>query len=112
MTTSAVARRQPPPSGEGRRHSWRSSASAVHHVDVVPDGLVATRGLRAPGFALPGRRRIGTWRGRNGKQLISVRRGQPAVRVRLRDSRYDALIIGSNDAEAVAARLTAAVAGR
>jgi hypothetical protein len=86
----------------------RVPLSAIDHIDVVPNGLTATRGLRAPGLAIPGRRKIGTWRGREGRQLISVRRGQPAVRVYLRGSGYDVLVIGSPDAEAVASRLVAA----
>ena len=32
--------------------------SAVRDVEVVPSGLAATRGLRAPGYAWPGRRKL------------------------------------------------------
>ena len=81
--------------------------SAVRAVEVVPDGLAAVRGLRAPGLGLPGRR-IGTWRGRGEKTLVSVRRGQPAVRVRLAGQRFDALLLGVDDPAAVADTLTAA----
>ena len=81
--------------------------SAVRAVEVVPDGLTGVRGLRAPGLGLPGRR-IGTWRGRGEKTLVSVRRGQPAVRVRLAGQRFDALLLGVDDPAAVAGTLTAA----
>ena len=80
--------------------------SAVTAVEVVQDGLAAARGLRAPGLALPGRRKVGTWRSRGERVLVCVRRGQPAVRVRLAGQRYDALLIGADDASAVAAALT------
>ncbi|MGR6965427.1 hypothetical protein ACU610_13265 [Geodermatophilus sp. URMC 61] len=80
--------------------------SAVQGVDVVPDGLAATRGLRAPGLALPGVRKVGTWRRRGEKTLVSVRRGQPAVRVRLTGQRFDTLLLGVDDAAAVAATLS------
>jgi hypothetical protein len=79
--------------------------SAVTSVEAVPDGLSATRGLRAPGLGLPGVRKIGTWRGAGEKTLVSVRRGQPAVRVRLSGQRFDTLLVGTDDAAAVAGAL-------
>ena len=82
--------------------------SAIRAVEVVPDPLAGLRGLRAPGLALPGVRMIGTWRRQGEKTLVSVRRDQPAVRVRLEGGRWDALLIGTDDAEALAATLTAA----
>jgi hypothetical protein len=80
--------------------------SAVTGVDVVTEPLAGARGLRAPGLALPGVRKVGTWRRPGEKALVSVRRGQPAVRVRLRGQRFDTLLVGANDAAALAARLT------
>ncbi|WP_209307517.1 hypothetical protein [Geodermatophilus sp. DF01-2] len=82
--------------------------SAVRSVEVLPDGLAATRGLRAPGLALPGRRKIGTWRGRGEKTLVSVRRGRPAVRVRLTGQRFDTLLLGVDDPAGVAGALAPA----
>ena len=82
--------------------------SAVRAVEVVPDAVAATRGLRAPGLGIPGVRRIGTWRSPGLKALVCVRRGQPAVRVRLEGQRWDELLIGADDAEAVVATLAAA----
>ncbi|MFW3172483.1 hypothetical protein [Geodermatophilus sp. CPCC 206100] len=81
--------------------------SAVTSVDSVPDGLSAPRGVRAPGLGLPGVRKIGTWRGQGEKTLVSVRRGQPAVRVRLTGQRFDTLLVGADDATAVAGTLAA-----
>ena len=80
--------------------------SAVTAVDVVTDGLAAARGLRAPGLALPGRRKIGTWRGRGVRRFVDVRAGQPALRLRLDGHRYSELLIGHDDAAGLAARLT------
>lgn len=79
--------------------------SAVTTVEVVPDGLAAARGVRAPGLALPGRRKIGTWRGRGARRFVDVRRGQPALRLTLEGQRYDELLLGHDDARALAARL-------
>ena len=83
--------------------------AAVRSVEVVPDPLPAVRGLRAPGTALPGLRKIGTWRRSGERVLVSVRRGQPAVRVRLTGQPYDELVIGTDDAASVAGKVTAAL---
>jgi hypothetical protein len=56
--------------------------SEVSAVDVVADGLCAATGFRAPGYALPWRRKLGTWR----------RRGH----------RYDEMLLGRDDAESPA----------
>ncbi len=80
--------------------------SAVTGVAVVPDGLAAARGLRAPGLALPGRRKVGTWRGRGVRRLVDVRRGQPALRLHLAGQRYDEVLVGSDDAAELATQLT------
>jgi hypothetical protein len=82
--------------------------SAVTGADVVSDPLTVTRGLRSPGMALPGLRKIGTWRRPGEKTLLCVRHGQPAVRIHLTGQRYDTLLIGTDDATALAAELTAA----
>ena len=83
----------------------RFPTSAVRAVEVVPDGLAATRGIRAPGLALPGVRKIGTWRRRGGKSIVTVRRGQPAVRIDLAGQRYESLLIGLDRPEELAAKL-------
>ncbi|MGY1834485.1 hypothetical protein ACI79P_05165 [Blastococcus sp. SYSU DS0510] len=79
--------------------------SAIRSVEVVADALPATRGLRAPGLALPGVRKVGTWRRPGERTLVCVRRAQPAVRVRLEGQRYGTLLVGADDADAVAASL-------
>ncbi|MEV6694134.1 hypothetical protein AB0M35_21940 [Micromonospora sp. NPDC051196] len=76
--------------------------SAVTAVTVEPDGLRAPRGIRAPGLGMPGFRKVGTWRGRAGREFVSVRANQPAVRITLTGQGYDALVIGADDAAAVA----------
>ncbi|MGY1723547.1 hypothetical protein [Blastococcus sp. SYSU DS0533] len=79
--------------------------SAISQVEVVTDAVPAARGLRAPGLALPGVRKIGTWRRPGERTLVCVRRGQPAVRIHLEGQRYDALLVGVDDVAAVAASL-------
>ncbi|TYP82886.1 hypothetical protein [Blastococcus xanthinilyticus] len=89
----------------GLLHDVSVPRSSIREVDVVRDGPGAPRGLRAPGLGLPGLRKIGTWRRPGERTLVCVRRGQPAVRVRLEGQRYDTLLVGADDAAAVAASL-------
>ena len=77
-------------------------------VEVVRDGRAAVRGLRAPGLGGP-RRRIGTWRAKNDKQYVSVRRDQPAVKLTLDGQRYHTVLIGLDDADQVAADIRTAL---
>ena len=82
--------------------------AAVDDVQVVANGLAAVRGVRAPGFALPGRRKLGIWRGGGATRLVDVRAGVPALRVRLSGHRYDELLLSTPDAEALASALRTA----
>jgi hypothetical protein len=82
--------------------------SAVREVEVVPDPLHTLHGMRAPGMALLGTRMIGTWRRSGERTLVSIRRDQPAVRVQLAGTGWNALLVGADDAAAVAAALAAA----
>jgi hypothetical protein len=79
--------------------------SQVRDVEVVADGLAAPSGLRAPGYSWPWSRKFGTWRRPRSKSMVSVRRGQPALRIRLEGHRYDELVLGADDAESLAASL-------
>ena len=76
--------------------------AAVRDVSVEDDALATVRGLRAPGLAIPGRTKIGTWRRRGSRAFVVARRGVPAVRVALEGAGPDELILSTRDAEAVA----------
>jgi len=82
--------------------------AAIGDVEVLTHPLTDIRSLRAPGMAIPGLRKVGTWRRRGERTLVSVRAGQPALRVRLTGQRYDTLVIGTDDAAALAASLAGA----
>lgn len=82
--------------------------AAVRDVRVEPEPVSAARGLRAPGLAIPGRTKIGTWRRRGSRSFVVARRGVPAVRVTLEGVKPDELLVSTADAEAVAASLRTA----
>jgi len=81
--------------------------ASIRDVEVVPDGYHGTRGMRAPGLGIPRRRKLGTWRSRGCRQLVSVSSGKPAVRICLRQPAdgYTEVLVGAADAAALAAGL-------
>lgn len=84
--------------------------ASVVSATVEPDGIRAAKGLRAPGLGVPGRRKIGTWRRRADvgtvRTAVCVRAGQPAVRIELRGTSWDQLLVGHDDADRVVVDLT------
>ncbi|GIH69826.1 alpha/beta hydrolase family protein [Sphaerimonospora thailandensis] len=84
----------------------RVPLSAVQDVSVVADGVANARGLRAPGLAIPTRTKIGTWRRPGGPAFMVVRRGTPAVRVRLADGAdFGELLVSVPEAPRVATHI-------
>lgn len=75
----------------------RVPRSSVRSATVQEDALAQVHGLRAPGLALPGRVKVGTWRGRWGKDLVVVRREQPAVVVDLTGAPWRRLVVSCAD---------------
>jgi hypothetical protein len=82
--------------------------SAITSVEVVPDALAAAHGFRAPGLDLPGVRRVGTWRTRRGAEFVVAGRDQAGVRLTLAGQELSSLLLGDDDAEALAERIEAA----
>ncbi|WP_196469670.1 S9 family peptidase [Planomonospora sp. ID91781] len=83
----------------------RVPLSAVREVAVVRNPMAEVRGLRAPGLAVPGRTKIGTWRRAGSRSFVVARRDVPAVRVALSGARYDELLISDAAATELAARI-------
>jgi len=95
----------------GLHGDLRVPIRAVRDVHVEDDALEAVRGVRAPGLAIPGRTKIGTWRRRGWRTFAVARRGVPAVRLALSGARHDELIASTHDARGVAAAVRARVGG-
>jgi hypothetical protein len=91
----------------GLRSDVTIPLSAITAVDVVPDALAAVHGLRAPGLALPGVRKIGTWRTKQGAEFVVAGRGQAGVRLTLTGHQLASVLIGADDADALAERIRA-----
>jgi hypothetical protein len=90
------------------RGDVRVPLAAIREVHVHPDALAAARGVRAPGFAVPGRAKVGVWRGRGRRSFIVARRGVPAICVKLDGGRHNEIIVSDPNAEAIAAEIRAA----
>lgn len=83
----------------------RVPVAAIRRVELVQNPIAATRGWRAPGLAVPGRRKVGHWRGRSGHELVAIRRGEPAIRVHLEGHHFASMLLGTPDAADLAERL-------
>ncbi len=93
------------------RGDLRLPLDTLSAVDVVPDGLAAVRGLRAPGLGVPGGAKIGTWRRRGGATVALVRGRGPALRIRTRSGSVRTVIVSTERAVELAAQLDVVVRG-
>lgn len=105
MVTVRLSRRE---KVAGLHGDLRVPASAVTEAVVVDDPLAAPRGIRAPGTAIPGLIKIGTWRGRGRRTLVVAYRNQPGLRLALAGQPVDDVVLSHPDAPDVVARVRAA----
>lgn len=91
----------------GLLRDLRVPLSSVTSVRVLADPFDGIRGLRAPGLSIPGRTRIGTWRG-HGKTFAVARRDTPALQLELADEKYARIVVSLPDAEGAALRIRGA----
>lgn len=78
--------------------------SSVESVDLVSSWR-EVRGLRV-GLGLPRVRLIGTWYRRGHRQLVSLQRGMPALRVGLRGEKYDEVLVSVPETDLLLACLS------
>jgi hypothetical protein len=78
--------------------------TAVKGVEVVRDALPAVHGFRL-GLGLPGIAMIGRFSRRGELDYVSVRRGQPAVRLHLTGQHFRTLLVGADSPEHLARAL-------
>lgn len=74
-------------------------------------GWLRTLGLRAPGTGLPGIMVAGTFRRRGDKSFVSWTRGTQPLQINLTGNKYDRIIVGVKDAEALADTINSAITG-
>lgn len=84
---------------------------AIRSATAVPDGIVAVRGIRAPGLGVPGWAKIGTWRRRGHRTLAVVRGRGPALHLQLSEGPISEVLVSTPDADALATRLSATISG-
>jgi hypothetical protein len=78
--------------------------TAVKGVEVEPRPLAAVRGFRL-GTSLPGVVKIGRFARRGELDYVSVRRGQPAVRLHLTGQHFRTLLVGAERPDQLAHEL-------
>ncbi|KQV25193.1 MULTISPECIES: hypothetical protein [unclassified Microcella] len=93
------------------RGDVRIHASDIDVIAVVPDGLASVAGIRAPGLGIPGARKIGTWRRRQGATVAVVRGRGPALSITATGGPVRRIVLSAPDAAERAAALQAALAG-
>ena|SRR5690242_15049265 len=79
--------------------------SAIVAATVMEDPMSGISGIRAPGYAMPGHAKLGTWRHHDGKDFIAVYADRPAVELRLAGQQYERLLISVDDPHTVVAQL-------
>jgi hypothetical protein len=94
---------------EGFHGDIRLPLSAVDTVRLVDDPWPELRGIRAPGTGVPEVIAVGTRRGGFGKDFAAVHGRGPAVVVELTGAEFGRLVVTSDDAPEVVARLQEAV---
>ena len=70
-----------------------------------------TLGLRVPGTALPGLMIAGTYLRKGDKAFVSWTRGKQVLQINLRDGAYNRIVVGVDDAEALAEEINTAITG-
>jgi hypothetical protein len=83
----------------------RVARTSVRAVTVSEQPWKVVRGIRAPGTGCPGLIMLGTTRGRGWKDFNAVYRRRPVVVVDLDGHTFARLVVTSDEALAVAARL-------
>jgi hypothetical protein len=107
LTTDTVEIRLSPAERLSSLHGdLRLPRPAILAAEVVADGLAAVHGVRAPGVAIPGRVKMGTWRDRHGACFVSVRRDTPSLRLTFEQQRYNTVLISTPNATTLAAELS------
>lgn len=93
----------------GLLRDLRIPLTSITGAALVPDGSAVVHGMRAPGLSVPGVTRVGTWRGRGRRVYVVVRKGHPALHLRLADQRYTDVVVTVPSPERALAEVSKAV---
>jgi hypothetical protein len=75
--------------------------SALTGARVVANGMTEVHGLRAPGTEVPGRIKVGTFRGASGTTFAVCHGDDPAVVLELTNAAFDRIVATVDDPEQV-----------
>lgn len=91
---------------EGVHGDLRVPLSSVAAVTVVEDIIHAVHGIKLPGSRIPGIFAMGTFVS-NAETIFAIvhHQNRRGVRVQLRGSRYDVLLVGTEDPEGLVSSL-------
>jgi len=91
---------------EGVHGDIHVPVSAVQSITVLEDVIHAVQGIKMPGSELPGIFAMGTFLSREGTTFVLVHhQHKRGLKLTLRGVSYDALIVGVDEPEQVAATL-------
>lgn len=77
------------------RRTMRVPLSSVVNVEYRDEARSGMSGLRAPGTALPGGIKLGTWRSRTKKTFVATSGKQPGYVIDLSGESVDRLVVAS-----------------
>lgn len=81
--------------------------SALRGAEVLDQPMRRLPRWRSLGTAVPGGPAYGTFRQRGRKEFVVLRRRQRAVRIQLEGHAFTAVVVGAQDPDALAARISA-----
>jgi len=74
----------------------------VVSVETVAEPFRLVHGLRAPGLAVPWRRKIGTWRSAGRKVFAATRAGLPGIRIVLNGNNFSEILVSLANSDEIA----------
>lgn len=95
----------------GFHRSLTVPGTQVVGAQALGKGWWKTLGLRVPGTGLPGLMIAGTYIRSGNKAYVSWTRGKQALQINLKGSKYSRIVVGVDDAEALADEINTAITG-
>ncbi len=103
VSSELIVHLSPLEKAEAAHGDLRFPTSSIANITVLDNAIQAVHGLRAPGAEIPGFLAVGTFRGLTSKIFAAIHHSAPrGVKIDLEGEKYDTLVIGCEDPEAIA----------